>query len=418
MDIFKNKIVLKNFIKNRESIMFSVLFIFFAAFPILPFKVKGGFVVLFILTAFFSLKTKTKKLNYFYLINGFLYIIYLLSLSYSYNISRGVSLLETTLSIFIFPVAFVFFSGDRKASKFFLKRESFLKHLFIVFSFLLSILIFLVSLEFGNYITEKINLGLFMLKLNTGFYWLEDHPIYLSMYLSISLLMIFNIFNKSKKKVKVFLIIIGFFEFFVLAILSKKGVIISFFLSTFIYLIVSAKSKKKVLVITIVIVTLSSLFMYKYVPDTVKRFKEVFDSKSYKKIESYSSTSIRYGVYKCAFYKISNSLLIGYGLGDVKDELNKCYKKVSNVLIKGEYNSHNQYLGILLYVGVFGLLVFLVSLLINLNLFYIGKDYFAFSLLLMFMLFMLTENILDRQNGVILFSFFLNYYSFKNTNLL
>lgn len=407
----------KKFIKNKNYILYNIIFIFLAIIPILPSKLKGISVFSFILLALFSLKQKKRKFNRFYLINMGLYMMYVISLFYSDTLKVGTSMLETTLSLLIFPIGFMLFSGNTKAITYILNSEFFVKYIFIFSSFLLSILIFLVSFQFGDYFNRKINLELLVNKLNTGFYWLKDHPIYLSIYLSVSLLMICSLFNKSNQKNKIILIIIGFFKFFILLLMARKGVIISLFISVFLYFLMTKKRKIKIIVLTVFITLLSTVIMLKLIPDTSKRFMKVFDSKSYREIKSYSSTSIRYGIYKCTFYKIHHSWALGYGVGDVKKELNKCYKKTSNILSNGKYNSHNQYLGILLYVGVLGLSVFLISLLINLKIFYINKDYFAFCLLLMFMSFMLTENILDRQNGVILFSFLLNFYSFKNTHL-
>ena len=407
---------LKEVLKDK-TYFYSISILLLGLIPILPFRGKGVLVAIFIITAILSLQNKTRKLNYFYLINTVLFIGYLISLLYTDTIKQGLSILETTLSLFIFPLGFMLFSGNNKIIKSILKQEKKCKYVFIGASFFLAILIFYTSLEFGNYGTEKINLNNFLKTLNQNFYWLTDHPIYLSIFLAVSLLMIASLYKNSNKKSKFLLALIGFFQIFVLILMSRKGILFSVFLSIFLFFILYLKLNKKHIIQVIIISIFFSLITFKYAPDTLKRFRETFDSKSYKKIENYSSTSIRYGIYKCAFHKSSNSWLIGYGVGDVKNELLECYQKTSPVLVKGQYNSHNQYLKILLSIGFIGLMLFLVSLFINLKLFYIKKDYFAFCLLIMYMGFMLTENILDRQNGVILFSFLLNYYCFKNTNL-
>jgi O-antigen ligase len=210
------------------------------------------------------------------------------------------------------------------------------------------------------------------------------------------------------------LLLVGIFEIIIVFILARKGVIISLLLSFLIFSLMQIKNKKKVLLSFFIFMTAIIFLGQNYFPDTAKRFREVLDTKSYHEVVSHSSTSIRYGIYKCSFEKIKESWLFGYGIGDVGQELRKCYKDKSEVLYIGNFNSHNQYLGIILRVGVFGLLLFIISTILNLIFLYNRKDYSAFSIILMLVFVMLTENIMDRQNGVILFSMLINYFIFRN----
>lgn len=384
-------------------------------YPILPFNLKGALAAVFLLLALFSLRHKNKDFNYLFFINAFLYIIYLLSLFYSEDLKRGFTVLETTLSILIFPLVFFLLSGNLNAARIILNYERYFKFTFIASSFFLSILIFLFSFYFDNFIKSEFKANAFAQQLENGFFWLEDHPIYLSIYISLSLLMVISIFKKAKQKKILFFI--SLIQLFVLMILSRKGVIIAFGISSFLFFLIGVKKKREVLLPISLFLIFIFFFVFKYSPDTIKRFKEVFDVKSYSKIEAYSSTSIRYAIYKCAISTASKNLLIGHGVGDVKTELDKCYEKESSILLKKNYNSHNQYIGIVLNIGVIGVLLFLISLLLNFRLYYLIFDHFAFCMLLMFTFVMVFENILDRQNGVVLFTFLLNFYTFKGLYL-
>jgi O-antigen ligase len=210
---------------------------------------------------------------------------------------------------------------------------------------------------------------------------------------------------------------VGLFQLFILSFLARKGVILALMITLVLFCVFMIKKHKQLILFFVLTAGFFSLITIKYSPETIKRFKEVFDTKSYNQIKSYSSTSQRQGIYKCSWEKINESWLVGYGIGDTQNELIDCYKKRSNILVAGEFNSHNQYFSVLLNVGVLGLFLFLTPLIINLKLFYLKRDYFAFCLVCMYLLIMLTENILERQNGVILFSFLLNFYSFKNFHL-
>ena len=77
-----------------------------------------------------------------------------------------------------------------------------------------------------------------------------------------------------------------------------------------------------------------------------------------------TSEEIRAGIYFCSFTLIKESWLFGYGIGDVNDRLNLCYKdKIkSDVYQIFHYNSHNQYLQVFLTGGFFSFLFFIIGL--------------------------------------------------------
>ena len=128
---------LKEVLKDK-TYFYSISILLLGLIPILPFRGKGVLVAIFIITAILSLQNKTRKLNYFYLINTVLFIGYLISLLYTDTIKQGLSILETTLSLFIFPLGFMLFSGNNKIIKSILKQEKKCKYVFIGASFFFS----------------------------------------------------------------------------------------------------------------------------------------------------------------------------------------------------------------------------------------------------------------------------------------
>lgn len=398
---------------------FSYLFIYlFGVFPILPFKAKGLSVAALLLISLFlcfkKINQKKPRANVL-LINGALYILLLLSFLYSSNISVAFTRLETSLSILLIPIGFVLISKSCYFTKSLLEKEILLKKVFIYSNTILSILIFLISIDYGNLFRGKIKLNPFLQNLNDGFFWMEDHPIYLSIYLSVSILAILSVFNKIRPHWKFIYLLFLCIQFLVLLILARKGVIFSLLFLVILYCVVLAKNKIITIFFSMVFLIGLGYSAKRMLPDTYKRFSELTDTKSYKKIENFSSTSIRYGIYMCSIDKIKESFLFGYGIGDANNELLNCYEETSIVLTKGRFNSHNQYLGIMLSIGILGLFIFLSVIGYNIYNFYTSKDYFATIVILFFLLCMLTENILERQNGIIIFSLFLNYHAFKHT---
>ena len=81
------------------------LFLLFAFFPIIPNTVKGfPVVMLFLGSLFFNQK---KKINWnWFLINSSIFFLYILSLTYTKNVSYGMSIIETALTFLIIPLVF------------------------------------------------------------------------------------------------------------------------------------------------------------------------------------------------------------------------------------------------------------------------------------------------------------------------
>jgi O-antigen ligase len=141
---------------------------------------------------------------------------------------------------------------------------------------------------------------------------------------------------------------------------------------------------------------------------------ELFKMDTYVEANETNSTNNRMNIYKCAYELFKEKPIFGYGIGEDTRALYNCYKNTIYYLYEKKFNTHNQYMSIVLKTGLFGLIVFLIFMGYNLGLGYFNKDWLFCSILIFYMILMLTENILERQNGVILFSFLINYISFKN----
>ena len=147
--------------------------------------------------------------------------------------------------------------------------------------------------------------------------------------------------------------------------------------------------------------------------ENVFSFNQSFPKGDYsKEFKNIKSEDIRKGIYYCSWILAKESIWYGYGIGDVQEELNSCYSESfdTNTYQLVEYNSHNQYLHVLLSAGIFGLLLFLLSLIIPLYLSLKQKNYSWFFFTLFIMGCFLTENIIDRHDGVIFFSLFNSIY--------
>ena len=92
---------------------------------------------------------------------------------------------------------------------------------------------------------------------------------------------------------------------------------------------------------------------------------------------------------------------------NAKKEVNSCVRQYYTYLPMDIYNSHNQYLGYALYSGILGLSVLFIALFLALYKSY-KEDKFLFVIMVLYCIIFLTENVLERQSGLILFCFLLN----------
>jgi O-antigen ligase len=204
--------------------------------------------------------------------------------------------------------------------------------------------------------------------------------------------------------------------FYVLFLLSRKAIIVALFISLIFIFFLNFKEKinrNKVLILTVVFTAILVIFS----PVLKKRFNEVFLKVSYEKINENNSTSIRFGVYNCSLKLISENILFGYGIGDVNDELQKCYLPMSRILTYGNYNSHNQYFSYALSNGIFGAFLLLIILVKGFFIGYKTRNNTLIFVTIFYFIAFFFENILERQSGVILFMFLICLFCFNIKNL-
>lgn len=112
----------------------------------------------------------------------------------------------------------------------------------------------------------------------------------------------------------------------------------------------------------------------------------------------------RYGIWYCATNLISDHFFTGVGADKVQQRLNDCYGNFTyesyEDFTKVTYNSHNQYLDQMLKFGIVGLLLFLVVLFY----YYPHSSVLYQTFIIITAVSLLTENIFDRQTGVVFFS--------------
>ena len=115
----------------------------------------------------------------------------------------------------------------------------------------------------------------------------------------------------------------------------------------------------------------------------------------------WGSLSIRLAQWECARNVIQNHWALGVGSGDGQDTLMESYREKGFVEgLRNNYNTHNQYLGTWITLGLPGLILLLLML------WPWERDELWTCFLVLIFISFLTENMLDTQKGVVFFSFF------------
>jgi len=118
--------------------------------------------------------------------------------------------------------------------------------------------------------------------------------------------------------------------------------------------------------------------------------------------------------WRIAAARIKDKPLLGYGSGSeiglLKDDFYDA--KMYSSFLKG-LNSHNQYLSFLLKSGIWGLAIYLLTLVYGFKIAFKRKDVLFISFMLVITVVSVTENILDVDKGVMFYSFFFSFFMFS-----
>ncbi|MCB9360310.1 MAG: O-antigen ligase family protein [Flavobacteriales bacterium] len=337
--------------------------------------------------------------------------------------------LERSLSLLIFPVGFYFNPINFNHKQLNIIKISFAgASIFIV---LISAIIAILQLiqQVGNAdwyptINELFNAPNFHYHFRTAFENTSDfHPTYAAMFLGLSFIFILNLlvnhFTEATLKLKIIGTIALFLILLLMAALASRTPFAATILVAILLLFV--KLKKKIYAFyAIGIAALLSVILFLTVPSFSARFSQISISNTNLPAENGSSDSfnLRRGILHCSLEMVKEHWLIGVGPGKTQVLLDSCYNEIAPEIYKDKgFNTHNQFLSFWIGMGILGLFSFLLVLFSPV---YVGlKHHNSLPLFvcLFFSFCFLTENILARQQGVVIFAFFINLLYFQYQKL-
>jgi O-antigen ligase len=390
--------------------VFNLGVLLFSVSVLLPFNFRNiPFLIFSLVAIYFFCKPKLnsqKKYLKILIINILYFVFMLISIFYTDNFSEGTENLLSISPMLIMPLTFyaVFTRNNIKHA---LIQNRFYK-LFFISTILFFSAILIYSL-FQGFFTKTYLLH-YPERITVKFGKYSMHPLYASILVVISLIFSTSIYKTLKKSfTKVLFFISIAFLFCQLILLARKGPIL---ISAIIFIVyfISLKNRKAlgcfILTLIIFIILIFSNQLLK------ERFYEFISVILNPDLNNLGSTSTRLRIYNFSLEAISKAPIFGYGIGDVKDVLSKFYIENNSTY----FNSHNQFLGAWLSCGIMGFVSLLSIFVFGFKKAVKSRDFIYFSVLFLFFTMALIENFIEKQNGILLFSFLLNFFAFKEAD--
>ncbi len=356
--------------------------------------------LLFLIPINFSKKKTNRTLLFLPL---FFYMIHAIGLLYSNNISYGLLDMETKFSYLLFPL--IFFLKPPPADFF---RT--IKLFFVTGCFVICLYNMTTSIN-EYFITKNID----------SFYYIAFskvmHVQYLTIYLNISILFILEILltEPISKTARLLGLLLVVFLLVNVSLLSSRLATVVSYMTIILFIVLKAKGNQVLIkywayvLFTLALVIVTDYFVLSH----SNRFDQVeilfngnndfykFDKKEY------NSATVRIPLWINAAQVIDDNKLLGVGTGDIKEELDSVYRKNKFAYAEASHFSpHNQILHTGIILGFVGITMLLSMLLIPLYYSIRYKSYLLMCFIIIFFFNMMTESILERQAGIILFSFF------------
>lgn len=415
---------MKQFIIQHNNSISYFFLLAVALFPVLPMGVESVLMLsgfLFSLLYFiyegkkFWHKQKTIQLILF----SSLLLIFTFSLLYTQDIQKGIKFIIRLLPTILFPAIFLF--NEKKD----ITPDRFNTITSIYCGAILLIIIYLHIVLFDELYNYSVNFWDFRQLIETK---TKVHGTYLGMWEGFAIILIVykikNEISSKKRCLNIFLMFsILLYFFYWQYVIGSRMPFLATILVCFFCLF---KNIKQIVLAAVLLIALSVVLVSKM--DRIgERFQKLknydFSFPEGKYEDNYpniSNEQIRNGIYFCSYQTLKQEPFLGYGVGDVDSKLQSCYDKTftnTDTYKVTNYNSHNEYLNIILSSGIAGLILFLFS-----NFYFIKKAFKRKSnIYISFVAFVFLsfcfENILSRHDGVIFFSFFNSLLFFQYNTL-
>lgn len=330
------------------------------------------------------------------------FLIGLLSTLWTSNLEFGIEMIKKRFGFVLFPIAFAILRVQHKSLN--IQR---IKKFFV-----LGVLIFTALIVFSSIldIYSNNNPVHYFLQKNVRFELIKIspisfHPPYLSLYINIALLFIYD-YYKNRKQYIIPIVLTAYFGLIIYLMSSLAGIATFVFNVTtcvFLYCIRVMGLKKSLKYIFLLIFLIGTSILYITEHNSYNPSKGYWQTPTYRIsrfIEQGDPT--RANDWNKAINLIKDSPLFGYGIGDFTDKLQLTRDKNSRAF-KERYNSHNQYISVIGESGIIALLLLLYIFILLIIESFKQRNAYIFLIIATFMASFFVENYLERQQGYFLF---------------
>jgi O-antigen ligase len=408
---------LKKLFIIKENVADKITYYHLALFLVsLPFDSLYTRVILLSLaihTAIHIKKQQLKKLNnrnLFFLTA--LYFVSIISAIYTLNVNEALSDLTAELAILIFPLIFALTTLDISKYKdhllTFFSATCFITVVFLYINALQVIQFYHLPFSFlfsdsflNHHFTEPIGL----------------HATYFSMYVALALFfLVEKIINQTILFKKIILIICALILLAALIQLASRSVFVAVILTMCVAFPLLSFNKISrtgfaitcALILTgIVTVAFKNDFLKRRYLDELRTDLDVTSSKEGRTVRWEAIGEV-----------ILKKPIIGYGTGSEKQVLKEEYlDKKFYTSYSLEMNTHNQYLACLLRAGIFGVMIYLLTLGFGFYTAIKYRDILFLGFMIIVGITSVSENILEINKGIFFYGFFFSFFIFSNKKL-
>ncbi|MBL0183801.1 MAG: O-antigen ligase family protein [Chitinophagaceae bacterium] len=346
------------------------------------------------------------------LIQASLFLLGLLAISYSSDKSEGFNVTTRQLAILIFPVLFALAPLD---------MEKYKMDLFCIFGLTC---VATVLYLYADAVRTVVYFHLPVSSLFTTVFMNHNfslpigiHATYLSVYIVFSLLVFLYLLLKNERpKQKWICILSSVILFAGLIQLSSRAAFIAFLMVinlAFPFLLFKGK-KRIAFFIAASLVSAGTLLIIVNVDSFKTRYISELKTDLTNDVKIIENSEPRLARWNAITELVNASPVIGYGTGAEKKLLKeKYFEKGLYISYLNEFNTHSEYLGVLLKTGMVGLLLFLYILYFGFATAIQNRDLLFLSFMMIIAIVSVSENILDLNKGIFFYSFFFSFFLCK-----
>lgn len=342
-----------------------------------------------------------------------IYLLSLVAVSYSPDKPEAINIIGRQQAILLFPVLFALTGLD---------IEKYKERLMYIFGFTCTVTIIYLyadALRIIIYFHLPLSSLFTLLFMNHNFSMpVGIHATYLSIYTAFSLVVFLNlIFKKPALKEKMVYLLCAVILLAGLIQLSSRAVFIAFLIIVnlaFPFFLFQGRKRALFFISTTAISLLTLLLMYNV--DSFKtRYVTELKTDLTNRVKLIENTEPRLARWSAITGLIKRSPVIGFGTGSEKKLLEeKYFEKGLYISYLNEFNTHSEYLSILIKTGVIGLVLFMYILYYGFASAIRKKDILFISFIVIIAVASVSENILDLNKGIFFYSLFFPLFLWKS----